>query len=805
MFSSGSAVTQDNTNLFFDNTNNRLGIQTATPSVPLDVNGQTKTNTLSVGSTLGTSAIFDVTSTTLGVLDPRMTAAQRDVIGTPATGLRVYNTDTNKINWYNGTAWQEAAPLTSPTFVTPVLGAATGTSLGLGGALDASASLGVTSTTKGVLDPRMTQAQRDAIGTPATGLRVFNTDSGKFNYYNGSAWTEVGSGSSGVNYIVDNDGSAIGSWVTYKDAAGTSPVDGTGGSPTVTYAISTSSALRGTSNFLFTHGASNQQGEGFSIPFTIDPSDKGKVLQISLEYLIASGTYADDDLQFWIYDVTNAALIQPAPFKLKNSGIIEKFAMEFQTSSSSGSYRLIGHVATTTATAYTIRFDSWTLGPQAKLYGSPITDWVSYTPTGGLTTNTTYTGKWRRVGDSMEIVGRMAFAGAANATTATLNLPSGYSIDTNKINGSEGGLTPFGVANGHDSGGQHTALVVYNSTTSVVGYGDDGAGAWNNTTPFTVGAGDYYEYTFKIPIVGWSSSTIMSSDAATNVVAASMTNTEGTSVGSLAVIPFANTSFDTVGGWNGTDTYTVKVPGKYKVSSALNYTYGAYTAANYISIGVYKNGSTLVAFSAQGANATASNYIGSVISGEVDCIAGDTLQIKARNDGSRTLETTAGYNTLNIERISGPAQIATSETVAARYTTAATQSIANGAEVIIDFGTKDFDYQGAVTTGASWKYSAQISGLYRVSVKTLLASGGGWAAGEYGEVSLHKNGSISSRLCFSMQQATHSNYVDFVGGTTIRLLAGDYVDVRIYQISGAAIALEASASHNYIEITRIGN
>ena len=39
-------------------------------------------------------------------------------------------------------------------------------------------------------------------------------------------WSEIGSGLSGVNYIKDYDGSAIGSWVTYADAAGTSPVDG---------------------------------------------------------------------------------------------------------------------------------------------------------------------------------------------------------------------------------------------------------------------------------------------------------------------------------------------------------------------------------------------------------------------------------------------------------------------------------------------------------------------------------------------------------------------------------------------------
>ncbi len=41
---------------------------------------------------------------------------------------------------------------------------------------DASAALDITSTTGGLLVPRMTNAQRDAISSPATGLMVYQTD-----------------------------------------------------------------------------------------------------------------------------------------------------------------------------------------------------------------------------------------------------------------------------------------------------------------------------------------------------------------------------------------------------------------------------------------------------------------------------------------------------------------------------------------------------------------------------------------------------------------------------------------------------
>ena len=49
---------------------------------------------------------------------------------------------------------------------------------------DGSAMLDVTSTTKGLLAPRMTEAQRTAIGTPATGLVVYQTDATAGFYYN---------------------------------------------------------------------------------------------------------------------------------------------------------------------------------------------------------------------------------------------------------------------------------------------------------------------------------------------------------------------------------------------------------------------------------------------------------------------------------------------------------------------------------------------------------------------------------------------------------------------------------------------
>jgi hypothetical protein len=59
---------------------------------------------------------------------------------------------------------------------------------------DPSAMLDVSSTTKGLLIPRLTSAQRVAIVSPANGLMVYDNSTASFWYYNGSAWEELGEG-----------------------------------------------------------------------------------------------------------------------------------------------------------------------------------------------------------------------------------------------------------------------------------------------------------------------------------------------------------------------------------------------------------------------------------------------------------------------------------------------------------------------------------------------------------------------------------------------------------------------------------
>jgi len=51
------------------------------------------------------SSMLDISSTTAGMLTPRMTTSQRNLISNPATGLLIYDTDDNLFYFYDGTVW----------------------------------------------------------------------------------------------------------------------------------------------------------------------------------------------------------------------------------------------------------------------------------------------------------------------------------------------------------------------------------------------------------------------------------------------------------------------------------------------------------------------------------------------------------------------------------------------------------------------------------------------------------------------------------------------------------------------------
>ena len=183
----------------------------------------------------------------------------------------------------------------------------------------------------------------------------------------------LGSGGGAVNLIEngDADGASASIFTPYQDA-GTRPIDGTGGAPTVTTSITSVSPLTGLKSYLLTKPASNTQGEGWAVAtIPLDLSYRTKVLKISVDYIVNSGTFVagssttDSDIIWSCYDITNGRVIEPSNIKMfsNSSTVSYKFEATVQFDILCTSFRLIAHCATTSALAYEIKVDNVTVSP----------------------------------------------------------------------------------------------------------------------------------------------------------------------------------------------------------------------------------------------------------------------------------------------------------------------------------------------------------------------------------------------------------------------------------------------------------
>jgi hypothetical protein len=132
-------------------------------------------------------------------------------------------------------------------------------------------------------------------------------------------------------------------------------------------------------------------------------------------------------------------------------------------------------------------------------------------------------------------------------------------------------------------------------------------------------------------------------------------------------------------------------------------------------------------------------------------------------------------------------------------TTATAQTLTNAATTSpINYSTKAADTDNAVTTGAGWKFTVPASkgGLYQVNAAASVATGG--ALGECILVLLKNGAEIlrGNRLAMTASTAI----VNPVLGATVSLAAGDYLQVGLYQSSGANRTLEAAATSNWVSI-----
>lgn len=583
-----------------------------------------------------------------------------------------------------------------------------------------------------------------------------------------------------------------GGYATYADAAGAAPVDGTGGSPTVTLTATSSSPLRNLQSFLITKDAANRQGEGASYDFTIDTADQAKVMNISFDYAIASGTFvggsdsAVGDLVVYIYDVTNAAIIQPSGFKVLGSVSGQNYLQncQFQTASNSTSYRLIWHVATTSASAWTFKFTNVQVNTQITAQGSVATDWVQYTPTfTGLGTATSVSVWSRRVGDSLQIRGTFS-TGTVTAATASITLGyagtnSNISLDTTKV---ASGVSHIGQwASGASTGNFQDNILVDSTATGVIRFGYQNGSTGGLTAQLgnaAFGSTTGYSFFAQLPIAGWSALNLLSQDNDGRIVAARIGGDPASATSGNPII-FPTASYDTHGAYNASSgRYTAPQPGFYRVHGFIT------SATATIGLAAYVNAVSIISVGQTDSNGECA------FSGTVQVNAGDLIDLRPNG----TLDVATG-STLHFERMSGLSQIATSETVTARYFASGTSL--SGSLATISWTTKDFDSHSAMSSGS---YTVPAPGKYQVNAALLIS--GTIVLNTTAIMEIQKNGTAVSR---NTQYAggSETNQKAWVSDI-IQCVSGDVLTIKVSS-SATGPAIVSSNFDNYMSLVRVGN
>jgi len=620
------------------------------------------------------------------------------------------------------------------------------------------------------------------------------------------------------NYIKTNNfenglttGWSLGTATLTNNFPSGAPTFGSGASGNLAISIISSGQLAGTKSLSYASSAITTAGDFLaSDAFTIDAEDQAKVLQFKFSYKAQtnpsnanwSGT-TSNSFGVAIYDVTNSAWIQPAGcFNLVQSSGVGQASGTFQTSSNGTSYRLVIYNANATLGAVTVYFDSFFVGPQITAAGAAMSDWVSFTPTQLNTTNVSVnTGYWRRIGDSMQISGRSVWNGAGSGTAWTVQLPTGFTIDTNKVNNTSE-ETVLGNFEFKDSGVNFRVGNVVYKTNTTVSFVPDSFSQALLGSDFT--NGDSLNYIFQVPIVGWSSNTVMSSDTDTRVVAVQAyraSSSQSISSASDVKIEFNSKSDDTHGAFDSTTNYRVTIPvsGTYQFHGIV--ILGASTGASAHSLVLYKNGS---AYKNLGNTLASTSSTFAMPYSTLDTAkAGDYYELYLNTSGQTTpvLSNASVYggSQLNIHRLSGPATIAASAVVSARLYKASNQSYADSADDKFLIDTVDIDTVGGFNA-ANNRYIIQTPGKYRIVGKIV------WSA-------VNSTGFRSARIKINgtlvevdTRGGPSSSWTTSTCATVVRnLIPGDYIELYGQHTAGTSVnAIGGATIASSFEIERLG-
>lgn len=543
----------------------------------------------------------------------------------------------------------------------------------------ASLIFGLASDTNMLELPKDTFTNLEAV-PPSAGRLAYDTERNRPVFGDGTAWRPVGSGSSeGLNFVTNGTfAENMDGWTTYADAAGTAPVDGSGGSPNVTFTHNTINPLFSpidSGDALFEKDAANRQGQGvctdLQVPLGLTDTSQGVYANF---YYKTGANYANGDVR--IYVIPSGQTPQEVkPGGGDTSGLfaspeMSKFTGYFSTVAGVTAYKYCVHVASTSASAYAVNFARVQVTPQGTAPGAIQTEWQSYTPTltssggGAITLNATGKvdpwGRWRRAGDSIEIYYgfRNGTGGAASGTAGgvVISIPNGItalnggvSVSDNLIGQWVGpGWSPT-LSSGTALG---TYLSVYAANTLSVGYS---TGALNVSN---VVAGTAVHGFAKFKVDDWAASQIVGTNEfvykTTKVIASRSTTQQNFPSGNITPIIFDAETHDNFNSYNpSTGEFTAPKTGSYFVEAIWHSATQTNLADNErLILYAYVNGAIKRVLGENGSGSNTQVAVNG--SGLINLNKGDILTIRLFQDSGITLSTITTANSTNLSIVEIP-------------------------------------------------------------------------------------------------------------------------------------------------------
>lgn len=508
-------------------------------------------------------------------------------------------------------------------------------------------------------------------------------------------------------------------WTTYDDAA-SAPVDGTAGTVAATWTRNTTTPLNSLADFLLTKDAANRQGEGVAYDISVERKDAYSVLALEGYYKIASGTYSSGDVTLYVIgDPTGTpVVVQPAGYSLSNVSIAQRFQATFQNQGWT-TIRVCIHIASTSASAYTIQFSDLYAGAQLKNLGVSIKAPTIQRLTSG--TDATYTTPAGVKFIKVKMVGGGGGGSGSGTASASSNGSAGGNSFWKTLGGGTTIVTAGGGAGGTWGGGGSTggtATINSPATSVVAAVGESGAGA------------TYHGATGDFRIHGGAGgSSLLGGGVAYNyqssVGATASANTGGGGQGGGG--HNVNTLYSGQGG--GAGGYAEFIIDSSSLASSYTYTVGA--------------------LGAKGAAGT-SGYAG-----------GD--------GGSGIIIVEEYYHGDNIELSS---QSAEGRVVALRATLAAAQTGVTDKVVPFDTAAVDTHSGLNLSTGV---YTIKVPGIYRINACVMFGSSG---TPQNDSIYIRKNTSnYSQAYASNITASTTSTFAEITD--VLNLVAGDTIDIYV--------------------------